>query len=278
MSKRTSQIDLFRAPFATEGLKSFQEFQEQLTNLNEVYSQARIETWQEEIVKLERSWENMAQEWEDTLTWMEEVSGQKFNQIGVKSVVVGTMVSQSLHEVISRVSEDLDNLGDSFEETLRRTHEAWLASWGRDYGLAGGFGSNFISWTGTMIEGTNGVPDWFHHGGVIRSHQGMVIPPTYLNDMSSTLKADERLVITQTGEGILPRDSMGRLGPESFEALRTGQFERIPICNQPSAPHYQIQIKVQALDGESVSAINWDRLMRRHIIPVLKNEQSRRLI
>ncbi len=58
----------------------------------------------------------------------------------------------------------------------------------------------------------------FHEGGVVTAHQGMVVSP-------ETLLADEQLILAQTGEGILPRDSMARLGENNFEALRTGRFD-----------------------------------------------------
>ena len=52
----------------------------------------------------------------------------------------------------------------------------------------------------------------------MEAHQGMVISP-------GALMGDEQLIMAQAGEGILPRESMARLGEKNFEALRTGRFD-----------------------------------------------------
>ena len=70
----------------------------------------------------------------------------------------------------------------------------------------------------SLLGGVLDFGGWFHQGGVVAAHQGMVISP-------GTLLGDEQLILAQTGEGILPRESMARLGEKNFEALRTGRFE-----------------------------------------------------
>jgi len=83
---------------------------------------------------------------------------------------------------------------------------------------------------------------------------------------------DEQLVMAQTGEGILPRQSMARLGEKNFEALRRGQFE---VSSGRAGPSYDITIQVQALDAAGVQGLDWSRLVQRHIIPQLEKEGER---
>ena len=106
----------------------------------------------------------------------------------------------------------------------------------------------------------------FHEGGIVEAHRGMVVNP-------ETLMGDERLAVVQTGEGILPRDAMVRLGEDNFEALRSGAFEVNP-GNQGSS--YQITIQVQSLDAAGVAGLDWDRMVRRHLLPALQRDLDRR--
>lgn len=88
-----------------------------------------------------------------------------------------------------------------------------------------------------------------------------------------TLLSDERLVKVQTGEGILPREVMVRLGEENFEALRQGRFG---VVSRESGGAPQITIQVQALDAQGVAGLDWDRLVQRHILPALSREADLR--
>ena len=100
----------------------------------------------------------------------------------------------------------------------------------------------------------------------MEAHQGMVISP-------GTLMGDEQLIMAQAGEGVLPRESMARLGEKNFEALRTGRFE--PSGGQ-AAPRYDVTIQVQTLDASGVAGLDWDRLVQRHLAPALRQEADRR--
>ena len=106
----------------------------------------------------------------------------------------------------------------------------------------------------------------FHQGGVVTAHQGMVVSP-------ETLLGDEQLILAQTGEGILPRDAMSRLGENNFEALRTGRFD---LTQGGGGPRYDITIQVQSLDAAGVAGLDWDRVAQRHLLPVLQQERGRR--
>jgi hypothetical protein len=94
----------------------------------------------------------------------------------------------------------------------------------------------------------------------------MVISP-------GTLMGDEQLIMAQAGEGVLPRESMARLGEKNFEALRTGRFEP---SGAKAAPRYDVTIQVQTLDASGVAGLDWDRLVQRHLVPALRQEADRR--
>ena len=80
-------------------------------------------------------------------------------------------------------------------------------------------------------------------------------------------------ILAQAGEGILPRESMARLGEKTFEALRAGQFD---LQSPGTAPRYDITIQVQTLDAGGAGRVNWDRLVQRHILPLIQKEEDRR--
>jgi hypothetical protein len=107
---------------------------------------------------------------------------------------------------------------------------------------------------------------WFHEGGIVEAHQGMVISP-------ATLMADEQLILAQKGEGVLPRESMARLGEKNFEALRAGKFD---LNGGRAAPPFNVTIQVQALDASGVAGLDWDRVVQRHLMPALRQEADRR--
>ena len=98
----------------------------------------------------------------------------------------------------------------------------------------------------------------FHQGGIIKAHQGIYIhpsisaiarPPLYAHSGLS-LAPDERLIIGQTGEGILPRPSMRKLGTGNFETLRTGNFEVGKGSGGKVENHYHIG-KLVAIEGDN---------------------------
>ena len=90
---------------------------------------------------------------------------------------------------------------------------------------------------------------------------------------SGAWSSEEQLILAQSGEGILPRESMARLGGQNFEALRTGQFE---LARPAAGPKLDVTIQVQSLDATGVSRVDWDRLVQRHILPMLQKEAERR--
>ena len=100
-------------------------------------------------------------------------------------------------------------------------------------------------------------------GGVIRrAHTGTV------------LGEDERLVIGQVGEGILPLPSMRRLGGKNFEALRTGSFDQVQLGGSPGPQETHVHVHVHALDPNTISSLNWERMVREKIAPALKKVQG----
>jgi hypothetical protein len=97
----------------------------------------------------------------------------------------------------------------------------------------------------------------FHLGAIV-AHQGLPVA-------HRGLAADERLIVAQTGEGVLPRDAMRRLGPRRFESLRSGNFETetgptmVNASPSGSFPSPGGTIIIQAWDSEDVA-----RFLKRH--------------
>ncbi len=152
----------------------------------------------------------------------------------------------------------MDNWGENFLNTIQKVATAWMGSIS---GSSGSGSSGLLGLVGDVLD----FGGLFHQGGVVTAHQGMVVSP-------ETLMGDEQLILAQTGEGILPRDTMTRLGEANFEALRTGRFD----LTQGGGPRYDITIQVQSLDAAGVAGLNWDRVAQRHLLPVLQQETGRR--
>jgi hypothetical protein len=93
-----------------------------------------------------------------------------------------------------------------------------------------------------------------HQGGILRAHQGLAL--------------DERLVVVQTGEGILSRRAMARLearyGPGAFERLNRGE----PVAGGG------ITVHVHAGGGGPQDQAYWNR-QARYIRVALARELGR---
>ena len=120
------------------------------------------------------------------------------------------LLGQSWQKNLTDVSEAVEQWGANFLQTLGQVAAAWGSA-------MGGGGGGQAGWS-SLLGGGLDFGGWFHQGGIVEAHQGMVISP-------GTLMGDEQLIMAQAGEGILPRESMARLGEKNFEALRTGQFD-----------------------------------------------------
>jgi hypothetical protein len=167
------------------------------------------------------------------------------------------LMGQSWQQNLTAVSGYVDQWGANFLQTVAKMASSWASSLGSS--------SSSQSWS-SLLGGVLDIGGIFHQGGVVEAHQGMVISP-------GTLMGDEQLIMAQAGEGVLPRESMARLGEKNFEALRTGRFD---ASGGKAAPRYDVTIQVQALDASGVAGLNWDRVVQRHLVPALRQEAERR--
>jgi hypothetical protein len=239
-------------------IEDYRAYQEELLQLSRQYSQARLAVWVEEARALHDTWSGFSQDWQANLEQMTGLSGSKFEEMAAQGQAAAGLLAQSWQQNLADVSESVEHWGDNFLNTLAKMAGAWGAS----VGSQGGAGSGWASLLGGVLD----FGGWFHQGGVVSAHQGMVISP-------KTLMGDEQLIMAQAGEGILPRESMARLGEKNFEALRTGRFD---LARGEAAPRFEVTIQVQTLDAAGVAGLNWDRLVQRHLAPALRQEAERR--
>lgn len=241
-------------------VQDYRAYQEELLNLSQHYSQARLSVWAQEAQALHESWSNLAQDWHSNLDQMAAAAGSEFTAMAAQGQAAANLMGQSWQENLTAVSGSVDQWGENFLNTLSRVAGAWSATAG-SFG-AGGGGGSALSLLGGVLD-FGGI---FHEGGIVEAHQGMVISP-------GTLMADEQLILAQKGEGVLPRESMARLGEKNFEALRTGNFDS---GGGKTASGLNVTIQVQALDASGVAGLNWDRVVQRHLLPALRQEAGRR--
>ena len=252
---------------ATSGVKSrtsqrkledYRAYQEEMLKISREYSQARLAVWTDEARALHDTWSTFTQEWQSNLEQMTALAGGKFEEMAARGEASAGLLAQSWQKNLADVSGAVEQWGAGFLQTMGQV----AAAWGSSVGSRGGAQQGWSSLLGGVLD----FGGWFHQGGVVEAHQGMVISP-------GTLMGDEQLIMAQAGEGVLPRESMARLGEKNFEALRTGRFDP---SGGKAAPRYDVTIQVQTLDASGVAGLDWDRLVQRHLLPALRQEADRR--
>ncbi len=239
--------------FSPEELADFRGMQEELLRLSREYSEQRLAAWSREMKDMGAGWEEFARDWQGTLEQMSGLAFNAFEGITAKGEAASRELSQNWQKSLAEMSAELTAFGEHVHETLDEAGGGWPG---------GGGGDGWLSLFGFDL----GLGGLFHEGGIVEAHGGMVVNP-------ETLLGDERLAVVQTGEGILPRDVMVRLGEDNFEALRGGRFEA-NLGGQGA--NYQITIQVQSLDASSAAGLDWDRVVQRHLLPALKRDLERR--
>ena len=238
-------------------LEDYRAYQEELLQISREYSQARLAVWTDETRALHDTWSSFAQEWQSNLEQMTALAGSEFEGMAARGEAAAGVLAQSWQKNLTDVSGAVSQWGANFLQTLGQVASAWAGALGS--------GSSSQGWS-SLLGGVLDIGGVFHQGGIVEAHQGMVISP-------GTLMGDEQLIMAQAGEGVLPRESMARLGEKNFEALRTGRFE---ASGGKAAPRYDVTIQVQTLDASGVAGLDWDRLVQRHLVPALRQEADRR--
>jgi hypothetical protein len=250
--------DSVQSSASRRDLEDYRALQEEMLNLSKEYSQNRLAVWAEEAQSLHEAWNGLSQEWQADLEQMAAQSGSMFAEVAAQGEASANLLAQSWQKGLTDVSGSVEEWGENFLQTLAKVAGAWA-------GTLGSQGSSVSGWP-SLLGGVLDFGGWFHQGGIVEAHQGMVIAP-------ETLLGDEQLIMAQAGEGILPRESMARLGEKNFEALRTGKFGVTP---GKGASRFDVTIQVQSLDAAGVAGLDWDRVVRRHLLPALRQEADRR--
>lgn len=237
-----------------EELAEFRAMQEEMLSLSREYGEARLAAWSREIREMTSGWGGFLHEWQGSLEQMSGQAVSAFDRITVQGKAASQLLARNWQESLGDMSAAVTAWGEEVLATFDKVSGGW-----------GGSGSGGDGWLG-FLGFDFSLGGLFHEGGIVEAHRGLVVNP-------ETLMADERLVKVQTGEGILPRDAMVRLGEENFEALRSGRFEMNPGSQ---GAHYAITIQVQSLDAAGVAGLDWDRLVTRHLAPALERELGRR--
>ncbi len=239
----------------TSELANFRASQEELLHLSREYSRERLAAWNDEIKQMQESWTAFSGDWQGSLEQMSGVAQANFSDLAAQGSAMGSSLSQSLRKALGEISGDLEDWSKNFLQTLEKVGQTWL-------GFFGGGGGGLFS----FLTGGLGFGGLFHQGGIVSAHQGLAVSP-------GAWGSDEQLILAQTGEGILPREAMTRLGEKNFEALRSG---RLDLASPGTAPRYDFSIQVQSLDAAGVNRLDWGRLVQRQILPLLQKEMDRR--
>jgi hypothetical protein len=239
----------------TNELADFRAGQEEMLKLSQEYSRARLAAWNDEMQQMQESWAAFSRDWQGSLDEMSGLAQASFSDLAAQGEAAGSSLSQSLRKALGEISSDLEDWSSNFLQILEKVGQSWL-------GFFGGSSGGWLSWLG----GSLGFGGLFHQGGIVSAHQGLAVSP-------GAWGSEEQLILAQAGEGILPRETMTRLGEKNFEALRSGRFD---LPSSGAAPRYDISIQVQSLDAAGVNRVDWGRLVQRHILPLLQKEADRR--
>jgi hypothetical protein len=248
--------DSSKTGFTTNELEDFRAGQAEMLNLSQEYSRARLAAWNDEMQQMQESWAAFSRDWQSSLDEMSGLAQARFSDLAAQGEATGSSLSQSLRKALGEISSDLDDWSSNFLRTLEKVGQSWL-------GFFGGSGGD--GWLSFLAGGLS-FGGLFHQGGIVSAHQGLAVSP-------GAWGSEEQLILAQAGEGILPRETMARIGEKNFEALRSGRFD---LPSSGAAPRYDISIQVQSLDAAGVNRLDWGRLVQRHILPLLQKETDRR--
>ena len=155
----------------------------------------------------------------------------------------------AMDSAAARFTAAISEAGDQFSSDVRGVVDS-LAKVG---GLSGGGGrsggilSRIVSWI-----------DIFHDGGWPRAHDGL------------WLGSNEIPIIAEEGERVVSRREVARVGGRRrLDALLNG--------GNDGGARLNIVINVNALDSDSVSRLDWERLVRSRVAPVLDKLNRRRV-
>lgn len=202
-------------------------------------------------------------------TWIKNAAGDTWNWIKtaihdawewIKGAVgdavgwVGTALDNGWAWVKGAVSDTWDwitsHVRDAINSVPGIIRDAFGAIWqaGKDLGsgLLSGIGDAFnaaVDWAGDvgrniangLVDAYNSVRQWINDAiPNIKIFGVELIPSNPLPRLShfhtGGISADEQLAVLQRGEGVLPRNVMQLLGPQMFEALRSGAGLALPIA------------------------------------------------
>jgi len=249
--------DNLRGKGRDQELAEYRALQQEMAAIEREYSQVRLDAWSREMEGMAAAWQGFQQDWQGTLEHMAGAAFAKFDEISARGEAAGNLMAQSWRQALVEITGEVDAWGEHLMQTLDQVGQGFQMALG-----GGSSGNDWLSWLGLGFD-FGGI---FHQGGIVEAHQGLAVAP-------ETLLGEERLVKVQTGEGILPREAMVRLGEENFEALRSGRFQ----MNQgQTQPRYDITIQVQSLDAASVAGMDWERVVQRHLLPALERELGQR--
>ena len=166
-----------------------------MLNLSREYGRERLAVWAEEIRSLKESWDDFSQEWQGSFADMTALAMNKFGEISAAGRGRGRPHEPELGSDPDRPLRPRWTTGGSISSRpcRRWPRPGWGVSGGGSGGGSAAVGPDLL---GEVLD----FGGLFHQGGMVTAHQGMVVAP-------ETLLGDEQLILAQTGEGILPRDS-----------------------------------------------------------------------
>ena len=182
-------------------LEDYRAYQEEMLKISREYSQSRLAVWVDEARSLHDTWSGFTQEWQANLEQMTALAGSKFEEMAARGEASAGLMAQSWQKNLSDISGAVEQWGAGFLQTLGQV----AAAWGSSMGSRGGGQEGWSSLLGGVLD----FGGWFHQGGVVEAHQGMVISP-------GTLMGDEQLIMAQAGRGGPPPGEHGPLGGEKL--------------------------------------------------------------
>ena len=122
--------DNFKPGFNRLETEDFRAQQQEMLNLSQEYSRARLAAWNGEVQQMQESWASFSREWQSSLEEMSSLAQASFEDLAARGEAAGSSLSQSIRKALGEISGEVEDWGDNFLRTLEKVGQSWSGVFG----------------------------------------------------------------------------------------------------------------------------------------------------